>query len=1237
MTQNTKQPFQASSQQDIDTLPKVSLAPDTEIFERNLAAITRRSPKAADQIRKATSSTQIEFSLTPTGELVGILDGRAMCSKRRPADEANAWAQQYDPQHCGFLGIQGFGLGHHLRALFKDHAGMSVLMCFEPDLDMLRAVLEHIDHSDWINQSIFLLATDPDDAPGISQLITGAEAFLATGVEITAHPPSTKRLGDSASKFSATLLNVVKSTRTHLVTILAHSGFTLRNILMNAGTYATSSGIVPLKDSCQGRTAILISAGPSLQRNLHLLQDPSIRERAVIIAVQTMLKPLLEQGIKPHFITALDHHEISKRFYEGLTEQEVDGVRLIVEPKANAAIVETFPGEILCAKEPHLDELLGPQLARDMGSIPAGATVAHLNYYLAKYMGCTNIILIGQDLGFTDGQYYSAGASIHQVWAGELSEHRTLEMFEWERIARMKSLLRIKEDIHGRPIFTDEQMSTYIARFESDFQEDTQNNSDLKIINATEGGVKIAGAQVMTLKEALSDCLTDDPINLPETRSQTQCNPEHNHKLKARIRTILGQLQTIERNSKRTIELNKKAQKSVGNPAQVDRHIQSMHAIRDQVLALQPAFDMVNFYNQKGGLNRFKVDRGIKLLHDLSPEERMVKQLDRDAHNVAWIKESASEVARLLSRALSVIEGTASPMTRDEFADEEPTIESESESETGNTPRRRVEAIIFADTTLGPLGSPRDLTLPVHQELNALEITIARLQQTSELDGITIITPQTDVVESMSFADSPCRVRIVYIDQKLLRSRIQAVGTARSASSECWRGSIGSLGCYDEGLVPSALVGVMEEYKIDAAAIVGPDWAMVDPVLVDRIVARHRASPDRCRIPFSQAVPGIGCSVLDRNAADALDKATKVSSTFGSIGAMFGYIPIGPQGDPIASPLCVGVDPSIRDAGVRAIADSPARKQAMSTLFAGLGKSIETIDSKSLLKGYTKELEHLESIAPRRIELELTTNRIAAGLWGNQHQCQIPDHQITLDQASKLFKEALSLRPECSLLVSGRGDPLTRPDALSFVSRAKECGISSVELRTDFFDNTHTPENIVSSGVDVVSIDVLTDSHAGYEEMTGSKNFESFLDRIQSLFNARTTKTQTTKEGQLPTPWIVPRITRNLQSYLAIQPFYDRWLTICGCAIIDPNTAANPNDRIQPLPVPTRRAHQLAAHTLRIQCDGQVINHLGQPVPNTNAFKLGIEQSYKNFRQSLDQSTESNIEPKAIQEPAPIT
>ena len=69
-----------------------------------------------------------------------------------------------------------------------------------------------------------------------------------------------------------------------------------------------------------GFPAVCVGAGPSLSRNLALLANPETRRRLVVITAQTTLKPLLACGIRPDFVTALDYHHISTRFYEGLDE-----------------------------------------------------------------------------------------------------------------------------------------------------------------------------------------------------------------------------------------------------------------------------------------------------------------------------------------------------------------------------------------------------------------------------------------------------------------------------------------------------------------------------------------------------------------------------------------------------------------------------------------------------------------------------------------------------------------------------------------------------------------------------------------------------------------------------------------------------------------------------------------------------------------------------------------------------
>ena len=128
----------------------------------------------------------------------------------------------------------------------------------------------------------------------------------------------------------------------------------------------------------------------------------------------------------------------------------------------------------------------------------AGSTVAHLAFYLAEWIGANPIIMIGQDLAFGGNMYYSPGNAIHDMWAVELNRFHTLETKEWERIVRHRPILRKVEDIHGRTVYTDEQMFSYLQQFERDFA-----NTKATVIDATEGGARKAGATAMTLRDAI--------------------------------------------------------------------------------------------------------------------------------------------------------------------------------------------------------------------------------------------------------------------------------------------------------------------------------------------------------------------------------------------------------------------------------------------------------------------------------------------------------------------------------------------------------------------------------------------------------------------------------------------------------------------------------------------------------------------------------------------------------------
>src|SRR5437588_12275468 len=143
--------------------------------------------------------------------------------------------------------------------------------------------------------------------------------------------------------------------------------------------------------------------------------------------------------------------------------------------------------------------------------LPAGATVAHLAYYLAEHLGCDPIIFVGQDLGFSDGLCYAPGTSYDDVWRPELSEFCTAEMKQWEQIVRDRHILRQIPDHQGRPMYTEERLFTYLQHFERDF-----GRTQTRIIDATEGGAQKRGATAMKLVDAIGQFCTRPLARAPD-------------------------------------------------------------------------------------------------------------------------------------------------------------------------------------------------------------------------------------------------------------------------------------------------------------------------------------------------------------------------------------------------------------------------------------------------------------------------------------------------------------------------------------------------------------------------------------------------------------------------------------------------------------------------------------------------------------------------------------------------
>ncbi|MFQ6048056.1 MAG: motility associated factor glycosyltransferase family protein [Phycisphaerae bacterium] len=624
-----------------------AVQPDQQLFCKNMAALWRRDAHLAQQIDDLPVDARLEVLPTRSGQPTARLktaQGRSLLlhSRYDPLAEAHRFVAGIELNDAWCIVVAGLGLGYHVVALFERLKGDAFIVVTEPDLVVIKTALELVDLSGPIGSGKLVLLTRADVAL-LHERLEPYSTTMMMGLQFVVHPASQQAAGQFHSALRSMLTNFATYCRTSLMTLVNNARITCKNVAYNLPTYLASPPIDVLHRRFGGYPAIVVAAGPSLSRNIHLLHQA--KGRAVICCVQTVFRMLLRLGIVPDFVTSLDYHEISKRFFEDI--DDFGQVHLVAEPKATWHVIDTYRGAISLLENSFARRCLGDRLAA-RGSLRAGSTVAHLAFYLAEYLGCDPIILVGQDLGFSDGLYYSPGAAIHDAWRAELNRFHTIEMKEWERIARHRPMLRKAEDIHGRAIYTDEQMFTYAQQFERDFAA-----SNCRVIDATEGGISKAGAQTMPLAEALRRFCsrTIPPERFAYKRQLKWFDASKLPAGRQAIADKLARLGRLRELARETLGLLQEMKELVDQPRQFNRRIVRVDELRSLVRRDDLIFRMVSDVSQLAELRRFAADARLGSVEADGPE-RARRQLARDIEFVNGIIEGADALEDILTGSL---------------------------------------------------------------------------------------------------------------------------------------------------------------------------------------------------------------------------------------------------------------------------------------------------------------------------------------------------------------------------------------------------------------------------------------------------------------------------------------------------------------------------------------------------------------------------------------------------------
>jgi hypothetical protein len=634
-----------------DSSTRFILADDAE-WTANLAALWAADPELAADIEATESLPAYATEPTRSGvPTVALAEPNAPAERRiylhsrfEPLAEAQRLAEQASVTERSAFFIQGFGLGYHVQALFDLAEKESLIAVIEPDLLLLRTALQCRDYSKLIDSKRLIFFTKPHK-PQFFNRLTSNSALFASGFEIIAHPPSVRVAPDFHRQMRNWVCDFASYCNTSVTTLVINGRLTFENIARNLPWYGAAPGVERLRGCYAKKPAIIVSAGPSLRKNKHLLKQA--QGHAVLIAVQTTLWPLLESDITPEFVTSLDYHEICTRFFQRLPPTL--RTELVAEPKATNAIFDLHPGPLTLLGNSDAELLLGDSRQSERKpTLRAGATVAHLAYYLAEHMGCDPIIFVGQDLGFSDGLCYAPGTSYEDVWRPELSRFCTIEMKQWEQIVRDRHILRQMTDCHGNPIYTEERLFTYLQQFERDFAD-----AGAQIIDATEGGVLKRGAEPMPLAEALDQFCRAPLSGGPLPHPGLDWRP-----LRAMLDPLSrrrSEAEEIARISRQTLEHLKEIRDHMDDQTRVNRVIAQVDRLRARINDLGACYYLVTQLMQQGELRRFRADRRLAA-QGLRGIDRQRGQTERDIDHVEDVLDAAGDFVLLMDQVMQRIE-----------------------------------------------------------------------------------------------------------------------------------------------------------------------------------------------------------------------------------------------------------------------------------------------------------------------------------------------------------------------------------------------------------------------------------------------------------------------------------------------------------------------------------------------------------------------------------------------------
>ena len=251
--------------------------------------------------------------------------------------------------------------------------------------------------------------------------------------------------------------------------------------LQNLPAIAKCQPLADFQDSFRGLPLIMVSPGPSLDKNIHELKRAT--GRAILIAPVQSMRRLHAEGIYPDFYMVIDPLDLTSDPHAFIDLQSI-------KPHQALIVGGACHPNVLCAPfarkyvfgaasaSSWLTDLFG-----DSQVNTGGTSVAVTGLNIGLTWQCNPIILVGQDLAFTNGVQYAGQ---------EKTANKVLHLFELD-------------GYYGGKVSTSYGYKVAHYEFEMIAERVLNSEKGTLLINATEGGACIKGFSQKPLNKVIEE------------------------------------------------------------------------------------------------------------------------------------------------------------------------------------------------------------------------------------------------------------------------------------------------------------------------------------------------------------------------------------------------------------------------------------------------------------------------------------------------------------------------------------------------------------------------------------------------------------------------------------------------------------------------------------------------------------------------------------------------------------